>query len=192
VITSRQSLIFCAAVACLLMPQQRASAQWWSHEPADFEECADTAEKATTKVEKTAALADCNVKFAARRKPGGGYTYYDFMQDRSFDLAGPNPTPQEQKYIDEQYTVYLGKQRHNNIVAALSAKQQQQLEQTSLRNEIEHVPVPPQRPKLQATPRAKPPCDKYLFSCEWPKLSESLHELRKKLFGMSSSKAKRS
>ena len=98
---------------------------------------------------------------------------------------------QEQKYIDEQYTVYLEKQRRSNIVAALSAKQQQ-LEQTSLRNEIEHVPVPPQRPKLLATPRTKPACDKHLFSCEWPKLSESLHELRKKLFGMSSSKAKRS
>jgi hypothetical protein len=186
VIASRRSLTFFVAIAGFLMLQQRASAQWWSHEPADFEECADTAEKATTKEEKTAALADCNVKFAGRRKPDGGYTYYDFMQDRSFDLAGPNPTPQEQKYIDEQYTVYLEKQRHNNIVAALSARQQQQLEQTSLRNEIEHVPVPTVRPKLQATQRAKTPCVKDVFSCEWPKLSESL----KKLFGVSSSKAK--
>jgi len=191
VVASRSSLISFTAVACLMMLQQRASAQWWGHQPADFEECADTAEKATTKEAKTAALADCNVKFAGRRKPGGGYTYYDFMQDRSFDIAGPNPTPQEQKYIDEQYTVYLEKQRHNNIVAALSAKQQQ-LEQTSLQSEIEHVPVPPERPKLLLTPRGKAPCVRHLFSCEWPKLSESLHELRKKLFGMSSSKAKRS
>ena len=113
------------------------------------------------------------------------------MQDRSFDLAGPNPTPQEQKYIDEQYTAYLEKQRRSNIVAALSAKQQQ-LEQASLRNEIEHVPVPPERPKLLAAQRPKAPCVKHSFSCEWPKLSESLQELRKKLFGMSSSKAKRS
>jgi hypothetical protein len=112
------------------------------------------------------------------------------MQDRSFDIAGPNPTPQEQKYIDEQYTVYLEKQRHNNVVAALAAKQQ--LEQTSMRSEIEHVPVPSERPKLLATPRAKTPCVKHVFSCEWPKLSERLHELKKKLFGMSSSKAKRS
>jgi hypothetical protein len=190
VIASRRSLTFFVAIAGFLMLQQRASAQWWSHEPADFEECADTAEKATTKEEKTAALADCNVKFAGRRKPDGGYTYYDFMQDRSFDLAGPNPTPQEQKYIDEQYTVYLEKQRHNNVVAALAAKQQ--LEQTSMRSEIEHVPVPSERPKLLATPRAKTPCVKHVFSCEWPKLSERLHELKKKLFGMSSSKAKRS
>src|SRR5260370_92838 len=174
-----------------LLPRT-APAQWGLSAPADFEECADVAEKAATKEAKTSALTACNAKFAGRRKPGGGYTYYDFMQDRSFDLAGPNPTPQEQKYIDEQYTVYLEKQRHNNIVAALSAKQQQS-EQASLRNEIEHVPVPPQRPKLQATtPRTKAPCVNHLFSCEWPKLSESLHELRKKLFGMSSSKAKRS
>src|SRR5271163_3855389 len=123
-------------MAGLLVLQQRASAQWWSRAPADFEECADAAEKAATKQDKTAALADCNAKFAGRRKPGGGYSYYDFMQDRSFDIAGPNPTPEEQKRIDEQYTVYLEKQRHNNIVAALSAKRQQ-LEQTSLQNEIE-------------------------------------------------------
>jgi hypothetical protein len=190
VIASRSSLIFFAAIAGLVMLQQRASAEWWTHEPVDFEECADAAEKAATKGDKTAALADCNVRFAGRRKPGGGYTYYDFMQDRSFDIAGPNPTPQEQKYIDEQYTVYLEKQRHNNVVAALAAKQQ--LEQTSMRSEIEHVPVPSERPKLLATPRAKTPCVKHVFSCEWPKLSERLHELKKKLFGMSSSKAKRS
>jgi hypothetical protein len=174
-----------------MMLQQRASAQWWSHEPADFEECADAAEKAATKEDKTAALADCNVKFAGRRKPGGGYTYYDFMQDRSFDIAGPNPTPQEQKYIDDQYSLYLEKQRRNSIEAAFTAKQQQ-LEQASLQGEIEHVPIPPQRPKLLGMQHTKTPCAKNLFTCEWPKLSESLHQLRKKLFGMSSSKAKRS
>jgi hypothetical protein len=117
------------------------------------------------------------------------------MQDRSFDIAGPNPTPQEQKYIDDQYSLYLEKQRRNNIEAAFSAQQQQeqqQLEQASLQSETtEHVPIPAQRPKVLAQ-HTKPPCVKGLFSCEWPKLSESLHQLRKKLFGMSSSKAKRS
>ncbi len=85
----------------------RAHAQWWRSAPVDFEACADPAEKAKTKEDKTAALAECNAKFAGRRKPGGGYTYYDFMQDRTFDIAGPNPTSEEQKKIDEQYTVYL-------------------------------------------------------------------------------------
>ena len=67
----------------------RCDAQWWRSAPVDFESCADVAEKAKTKEEKTAKLAECNTKFAGRRKPGGGYTYYDFMQDRTFDIAGP-------------------------------------------------------------------------------------------------------
>ena len=100
-------------------------AEWWSLAPADFEACADLAEKAPTKEEKKAALTRCNAKFAGRRKPGGGYTYYDFMQNRSFDIAGPNPTPAEQKYIDEQYTLFLDRERRNAIVQELAAKQQQ-------------------------------------------------------------------
>ena len=103
----------------------RCDAQWWRSAPVDFESCADVAERAKTKEEKTAKLAECNAKFAGRRKPGGGYTYYDFMQDRTFDIAGPNPTPEEQKKIDEQYTAYLERERRSNIAAALAAKQQQ-------------------------------------------------------------------
>ena len=89
----------------MVLNLSRASAQWWNRAPVDFEECAEAAGKLATKEEKSAALAECNAKFAGRRKPGGGYTYYDFMQDRSFDIAGPNPTPEEQRHIDEQYTV---------------------------------------------------------------------------------------
>src|SRR5712672_4740447 len=111
------------------MTPLRTHAQWWSlRSPVDFEECADLAEKAATKEARTSELAGCNAKFAGRRKPGGGYTYFDFMQDRSFDIAGPNPTPEEQKYIDQQYTAYLDSQRRNSIAAALTAKQQRQQE----------------------------------------------------------------
>src|SRR6202012_3694827 len=113
-------------------------------------ECADAAEKSASKEEKTAALADCNAKFAGRRKLGGGYTYYDFMQDRSFDIAGPNPTPEEQKYIDQQYTLYLEKQRRENIAAAFAKQQQLQLEQASLKAETTaKIPVPQARPAKQ-------------------------------------------
>ena len=77
--------------ACAALMPLRAQAQWWSRAPADFEECADKAEKAATKEEKASQLVECNAKFAGRRKPGGGYTYFDFMQNRSFDIAGPNP-----------------------------------------------------------------------------------------------------
>ena len=132
----------------------RSDAQWWRGTPADFEACADTAEKAKTKEDKTAALAECNAKFAGRRKAGGGYTYYDFMQDRTFDLAGPNPTPEEQKKIDEQYTAYLERERRNTIAAALMAKQHQQpptqMQQVSLRTDAEKVPVPVASPVKQA------------------------------------------
>src|SRR3954452_14240935 len=124
VFASRSSLLAVAAVAGLALSPVHAHAQWWRSKPVDFESCADAAEKAKSKEEKTAALADCNAKFAGRRKPGGGYTYYDFMQDRTFDIAGPNPTVEEQKNIDEQYTAYLERERRNSIAAAQMAKQQ--------------------------------------------------------------------
>jgi len=165
----------------------RAHAQWWRSGPADFEECADKAEKSKTKEDKTAALAECNAKFAGRRKPGGGYTYYDFMQDRTFDIAGPNPTPEEQKKIDEQYTAYLERERRNSIAAALMAKQhQQQVQQVSLRTEQgspraegEKVPVPVASPVKQAARIRAANCAKSSFSCEWPRLSEGINGLKK-------------
>src|ERR1700710_433092 len=74
-------LLIAAIVGCVVLTPLRAHAQWWgARGPADFEECADSAEKAATREAKTAALSECNSKFAGRRKPGGGYTYFDFMQ----------------------------------------------------------------------------------------------------------------
>ena len=134
-------LLMAALVGCVLLQPSRAQAQWWSHAPVDFEECADAAERAATREAKASALTECNAKFAGRRKPGGGYTYFDFMQNRSFDIAGPNPTPKEQKQIDEQYTAYLDDQRHSNIAAAFAAKQQQ-LQEASFQSETEKVQAP--------------------------------------------------
>lgn len=186
----------------------RSDAQWWRSAPADFESCADVAEQAKTKEEKTAALAECNAKFAGRRKPGGGYTYYDFMQDRTFDIAGPNPTPEEQKKIDEQYTAYLERERRNSIAAALAAKQHQQQEpqpvqqaqgvqQVSLRTEqapppaeTGRVPVPVASPVKQAARIKAANCAKNSFSCEWPRLSEGINEI-KKLFSPTPNKQKK-
>ena len=196
VIVSRPSAFVVAAVGSLiLLAPVRAHAQWWRSAPADFEECADKAEKAKTKEEKTAALAECSAKFAGRRKAGGGYTYYDFMQDRTFDLAGPNPTPEEQKKIDEQYTVYLERERRNTIAAALMAKQHQQpptqMQQVSLRTDAEKVPVPVASPVKQAARIKAANCAKSSFSCEWPRLSEGINDL-KKMFNQAPSKQKRS
>ena len=208
VIASRNSVLLIAAVAgCIALPPVRAHAQWWStRTPVDFEECADLAEKATVKETRTSELAACNAKFAGRRKPGGGYTYYDFMQNRSFDIAGPNPTAEEQKHIDEQYTAFLDKQRRSFIAAAFTEKQQQaslRNEQASLRDEQgsfrndKPVPLPVEAPNKKAAElkaRAKANCAKHsTFSCEWPVLSEKIQNFKKALFGSSQTKtAKRS
>ena len=166
-----------------------AQAQWWRSAPVDFESCADTAEKAKTREERTSALAECNAKFAGRRKVGGGYSYYDFMQDRTFDIAGPGLTAEEQKYIDQQYTGYLASQRRNTILAALTARHQQAQErlqqgvqQVSLRTEAERVPVPVASPVKQAARIKASNCARNAFSCEWPRLSQSIDDV-KKLFG---------
>ena len=202
VVASRRAALVVAAAGFFLLVPSHAQAQWWKRAPVDFEACADAAEKATTKSEKTAALADCNAKFAGRRKAGGGYSYYDFLQDRTFDIAGPNPTPEEQKKIDEAYTAYLANQRRSNEAAQATARQQreqqeqqvQQLQRVALRTEVERVPVPVERPKVQqaaigdARPRPKgAPCTKGSFSCEWPRLSDGLNDI-KKLFSPTPSK----
>jgi hypothetical protein len=196
--------------AGVMLQTSRTHAQWWSHAPVDFEECADAADKATTREAKSAALTKCNAKFAGRRKPGGGYTYYDFMQNRSFDIAGPNPTPEEQKQIDEQYTRFLDQERRDSIAAAFTAKQQQ-LQQASLRDEKASPPEKASTPEkaVRPEPPAKPVaaaateirtraktenCVRHstTFSCEWPRLSESINNLKKVLFGSTTtSKAKR-
>jgi hypothetical protein len=198
VFASRRAALLVAAAGFFLLMAPHAQAQWWKRAPVDFEECADAAEKATTKAEKTSALADCNAKFAGRRKAGGGYAYYDFLQDRTFDIAGPNPTPDEQKKIDETYTAYLANQRRSNEAAQAVIRQQreqqeqqaQQLQQVALRTEVARVPVPVERPKVLQTIGQRPkgaPCAKGSFSCEWPRLSESLNDL-KKLFNPTPSK----
>jgi hypothetical protein len=186
----RQSALLLAAIAgCAALTPSGADAQWWSRGPVDFEACADIAEKAASKEAKTSALAECNAKFAGRRKPGGGYTYFDFMQNRSFDIAGPNPTPQEQKQIDQQYIVHLDRQRRSTAAEFAAKQQQEQLQQATFRTETEKTPLPREKPKPPAAAtdlrsRTKTAnCAQHSFSCEWPRLSESLNELKKALFG---------
>lgn len=194
-IASRASTFLVAAIGGLFaLAPVVADAQWWRSAPYDFESCADVAEKANTREEKTTKLAECNAKFAGRRKAGGGYTYYDFMQDRTFDIAGPNPTPEEQKKIDEQYTAYLERERRNHAAAQAAARQQQPepppaqgIQQVSLREEspppppveTEKVPLPVASPVKQAARLRAAHCAKNQFSCEWPRLSESLNELKR-------------
>ena len=57
IVSCRLALLIAAIAGGLMLTPLRAQAQWWSRAPADFEECADKAEKAATKEEKTAALS---------------------------------------------------------------------------------------------------------------------------------------
>ena len=201
---SRVLLSAAATAGLLALAPVAAHAQWWRSSPADFESCADVAEKAATKDEKAAKLSECNAKFAGRRKPGGGYTYFDFMQNRNFDIAGPNPTAEEQKKIDEEYVAYLERERRNVANAALTAKhqeqqQKQQLQPVALKSDTKPAPVPipvasplKQQAALSTDQRSRlrsGNCTKGSFSCEWPRLSDSLNDL-KKLFGSSSASTK--
>lgn len=127
-------------------PVTRAQAQWWPNkEPVDYEDCIAKGEtKGATQDAKAALQTQCDAKFAGRRKPGGGYTYFDFMQNRSFDIAGPNPTAAELRKIDEEYTAFLDERRRQMIVAAFTAKQQQL---AALQQQATAAEPPPPLPK---------------------------------------------
>lgn len=183
-------------VCCVVLIPARAHAQWWgARVPADYEECAEAAEKAATKEAKATQLAECGVKFAARRKAGGGYRYFDFMQNRHFDIAGPNPTPEEQRHIDEQYAEYLSRERKSAITAAFTRKQQQLQHAAPEGEKKSAVPLPVNKPRAatvgMAASRPKPPnCASDAFSCNWPRLAEGIKDI-KKIFSSSPDKARR-
>jgi hypothetical protein len=193
----KPALLLAALAACVMLAPARSHAQWWGARiPADYEECAESAEKAATKEAKATQLAECGVKFAARRKVGGGYSYFDFMQNRHFDIAGPNPTPEEQRHIDEQYAAYLAWERQSAIAAAFTQKQQQLQRAAPESEKKAAVPLPVNRPRATtvgyAVSRPKSQnCASGSFSCNWPRLAEGIKDI-KKLFGASPDKAKRS
>jgi hypothetical protein len=146
----------------------------------DFEECAQQADaEAPSSDERNSMMRACGARFAGRRKPGGGYSYYDFMQDRSFDIAGPNPTADERKRIDDEYMVFLDAQRREAISADLAKRRNEELQA-----DIERArqPVGPMivTPKLASSATAKRPpperpkaphCEDGSFSCSWKKFS---------------------
>ena len=185
----RKSALLCAAiVCCVVLIPARAHAQWWgARAPADYEECAESAGKAASKEARALQLAECGVKFAARRKVGGGYSYFDFMQNRHFDIAGPNPTPDEQKTIDEQYAAYLARERQSAIAAAFAQKQLQlqHAASASEKNSASKEPASKPRAATVGNASSRPGnanCARDSFSCNWPRLAEGIKGF-KKLFG---------
>jgi hypothetical protein len=152
----------------------------------DFEECVEAIGPSVSNQssvpsggERGGAMTACNARFAGRRKPAGGYSYYDFMQGRSFDITGPNPTVEERKQIDREYIGFLDAQRRENISAELAKGQNEQLWDDL---EGARQPVGPPlvlTPKNPSSPAAKRPvdrsrsarCEDNSLACGWSKLS---------------------
>jgi hypothetical protein len=128
------------------------------HPPRDFEECSENAETmASSGDERASLIIECAARFAGRRKAGEGYTYYDFMQNQHFDIVGPNPSPEELKQIDRQYTIYLDVQRQNAIAEALAKKQSEQIQADLEKAQRAGPPmVITQRTYRQRPPKSQP------------------------------------
>ena len=162
--------------------------QWWPlHSPQDFEQCSEEAERtSSSKDERVTLLAQCGKQFAGRRKTDGGYTYYDFLQNRHFDIAGPNPTPKELRYFDEQYTSYLDGQRREAVAAALAEKQNRVAQPDFQGDRVAgstSAPEPPLpiAPTSVPIPRARSSvvrsshlCEDVSLSCNWTKFSAGI------------------
>jgi hypothetical protein len=153
----------------------------------DYEDCVErTGMHSAPDGELSGMMAACNARFAGRRKAdGSGYTYYDFMQDKKFDIAGPNPTPEERKAIDREYISYLEGQRREALSTEYARQQNERL-----RADIEgghqgtgpplsllpaNVPLPV--PRRVAEQRAKAQrCTEETLSCRLSKLSSAVKD----------------
>ena len=152
----------------------------------DYEDCVERMQvRGVSEDEHNAMMTACGARFAARRKPdGSGYSYYDFMQDKKFDIAGPNPTADERKTIDRAYITYLEGQRREAVSAALAQQQNDKL-----RADIENarqpagpplsllpanVPLPV--PRRVAEQRGRAHCTEETLSCKLSKLSSAVKD----------------
>jgi hypothetical protein len=131
----------------------------------DFEECAKLAHKMSLGTERVARILDCGARFAGRRKVDGGYAYYDLLQNRSFDIAGPNPTTDERARIYSEYTRFLELQRRR---AALAEVEQLIADEPQVETPAD-VRSPTTRPS-----KFEPCMIKGSLSCTWVKLGSAV------------------
>lgn len=178
-------LIGLAVVSSLM----QVHAEWWAYTPKDFEECSQSAgQPGLSKDEQAKIISGCDTRFAGRRKTGGGYTYFDLTQNRHFDIAGPNPTPQELKRMDQEYLAYL---EANREASASVADGRQAL--AAINNQIKPVtyqkPAPPKVTVKQAAApnnagvRKSAGCKNDALSCGWAKITTAVVDLREALLG---------
>jgi hypothetical protein len=149
--------------------------RWSSPDVAwDYEECIEHAQTASAD-ERTARMMDCGARFAGRRKEGGGYVYYDFLQNRSFEIAGPNPTEEERRRIDLEYVKFLDSERRDAVSAELAKRRVE-----NLLADFENVRRPPGPPTIitpknatspKSSVKKSTPClVEGSLSCSWTKL----------------------
>ena len=144
----------------------------------DFEECAEWTQKMFLGAERVARIMDCGARFAGRRKIGGGYAYYDLLQNRSFDIAGPNPTANERTRIYSEYKRFLDLQRREAALAEV-----QQLVGEGPRIVAWSMPADSRRPTTKLS-KSKSCMIKGSLSCTWVKLASAARNA----FASSSSK----
>jgi hypothetical protein len=147
--------------------------------PRDFEECAERAQNASG-AERNAQATECGARFAGRRKAGGGYTYFDFMQNRTFDIAGPNPTVEERRYIDSEYMRFLDSERSDALSAELAQRQAEKLVAGFESTLTVGAPIillpknPPSKPPI--INRTKHCKMEGSLSCSWAKLKSAVRD----------------
>jgi hypothetical protein len=153
--------------------------------PRDFEECVDQAQNAPEGRQRAALITDCGARFAGRRKPDGGYTYYDFLQNRSFDIAGPNPTEEERRRIDLEYMSFLDSERREAVSAELAKSRIENLT-ANFENVRGPIGLPTiLTPKNLPAPTAKSLSDrskstrctlKDSLSCSWARITSAVKD----------------
>jgi hypothetical protein len=124
-------------------------------------------------------ITHCGERFAGRRKAGGGYAYFDFMQNRTFDIAGPNPNEAERKQIDRSYVKFLAAQGREIFLSDLAKAQANQKQAALERGRqdvgpplalMPKIPLPAKRP----APEHIRSCEDGSLSCSWAKLSAAV------------------
>ena len=153
----------------------------WSfpNAPTDFEECVEQAQNALG-AQRTALMTECGARFAGRRRAGGGYTYYDFMQNRIFGIAGPNPSAEERRYIDSEYMRFLVSERRDALSAEVAQRQSEKLVASLDRLPTVEAPMIllpksslPKQPIINRTKQCKMEGS---LSCGWAKLKSVVRD----------------
>ena len=184
----KSGLVGIALIGCSIGGLTWFGVQWWPQPSLqDFEQCSEKVDRtSSSEDQRITLLAECGKQFVGRRKTGGGYTYYDFLQNRHFDIAGPNPTTKELRYFDEEYTSYLDAQRREAVAAGL-AEQQNRMAQPGFQDDRVagsiSQPGPPVviAPTNIPIPRARSSvlqsngvCEDASLSCNWTKFSAGI------------------